>query len=355
LRVRHATRHASLLNSRALSLAAQRLGALGPGVAQGSAEEMAPGLVVGNEAELTRFVGPISPSLLDAGLEAVSTELARRGVASVDDVTASNDAERIAVLASAAERGLIRQRVRAYVRDADEVAPARRAARGHIDVVGVKLLARAAEEASSAEFRAAVERARRAGFPVAVHAVEADVVAAVLDVLESASPRVSRTPDRLEHCSLCPPELAGRIARAGIAVVTQPAFLVARGAKYRAEVEKALWPWLYPLRTLRDAGVLVVGGSDAPVVPLDPALGLRGARARSGDDATPLAPSEALDDAAVLDLFTGAARRLRGEAASAELTTGARADIALLDHDPRASGWRSVDVRCTVIGGRVHA
>jgi predicted amidohydrolase YtcJ len=257
--------------------------------------------------------------------------------------------------------GTLPQQIRLYVGDAAEVEPARRAADGCVAIVGVKLLARAVDEVHAAEFRTRLDAARRCGLPVAVHAVEADVVAAVLDALRDAPPRRSGEhdglPDRLEHCSLCPPELVRRVAAQGVAVVTQPAFLAARGVKYVREVEPPLWPWLYPLRALRVAGVLVAGSSDAPIVPLDPRLGLDGATRRRAGDGTVLAPGETLDDGAALDLFTSSVARLRGAVGPLGVVAGAPADLLVAESGllGAAAAWRALRVRHTLAAGRIIA
>ncbi|HEY8517737.1 MAG TPA: amidohydrolase family protein [Candidatus Binatia bacterium] len=378
LRVRHATRHASLLNSLALRRVEQQLGPLGAAHVANAPDGAPLAVVYGLEPEITRVVGPLGEEGILRGLRAVGAELSRHGVVHVDEVTASNDAARVALLARAVESGALPQRVRAYVRDADEVAAAREAAAGRVEIAGVKLLARAEEEARAPAFRDAVARARRLGLAVAVHAVEADVVAAVLDALAAAPPRSSaatrpraiaatplRTaaavpprstlePDRIEHASLCPPELVTRLASAGVAVVTQPAFLAARGDKYRREVEEPLWPWLYPLATLRKAGAHVVAGSDAPVVPLDPRLGLDAAVERRAGDVV-LAPEERLDPASALELFTSSAARLRGEAAAPPWTPGAPCDLLVADAWSPRDGFASLRVRATLRAGRCIA
>ncbi|MEW6273123.1 MAG: amidohydrolase family protein, partial [Thermodesulfobacteriota bacterium] len=176
LRVRHATRHASLLNSAARARLERALGGLDDARAPRDAAGERLGVVHGLEPEITRVVGPLDEDAITRGLRAVGDELARHGVVAVDEVTASNDATRVALLAGAVASGALPQRVRVYVRDADDVEPARVAAAGRVEVAGVKLLARSSEEARTPEFRSAVARARRRGVPVAVHAVEADVV-----------------------------------------------------------------------------------------------------------------------------------------------------------------------------------
>ena len=349
LRLRHATRHASLLNAQASTRVERACGRLDPARAPGA-------LVYGLEPEITRVVGPLAPGELAASLRAVGRELARHGVVHVDEVTASNDAARVARLAAAVAAGDLPQQVRVFLGDPDELEPARRAAGQCVLIAGVKLLARSTDEVHAAAFGDTLARARRRGLPVAVHAVEPDVVDAVLDALAAAPPRSSATavPDRIEHCSLCPPELVRRVAAAGVAVVTQPAFLALRGDKYRREVEPPLWPWLYPLRALRSSGVTVAGSSDAPVVSCDPRLGLDAAVRRTTLAADVLAPAERLDDASALDLFTVAAARLRGERV-AGLVPGAAADLLIAGHDATRAGWCGLVVRHTIAAGRVIA
>ncbi|HYC22773.1 MAG TPA: amidohydrolase family protein [Candidatus Bathyarchaeia archaeon] len=353
LRVRHATRHGSLVNSRALAFLERRVGRVG--ARQGA-------FVHGLEPELTRLVGPVAEGALARALGVISAELLACGVVTIEDLTASNDALRIARLAAAVEDGSVVQRVRAWVRDAGEIGPARKAARGRVEIAGVKLLGRSSEEVASGEFRDAARRARESGLPLAVHAVEPDVIAAALDLLAAAPPRRAApaqpgaaVPDRIEHAALCPPELGARIARAGVAVVTQPAFLVERGEKYVSQVEEPLWPWLYPLRSLRAAGVLVVASSDAPVVRPDARLGIVAALTRRTAGGTVLGPGECLSESGALELFTSAPARLRGEQGRAGvLAEGARADVVIARNDPTRSGWGSLQARAVVIAGRVH-
>lgn len=357
LRLRHATRHASLLNSDALARVERLCGTLDvtrtPRVADGT-----PGaLVVGLEPEITRVVGPLAQGELERSLRVVGRELARHGVAHLDEVTASNDALRVARIAAAVASGDLPQSVRAFVGDPEEASAARRAADGRVTIAGVKLLARSTDEVNDVRFRTALTGARRRGLPVAVHAVEPDVTDAVLDALVAAPPRAgdgSAGPDRLEHCSLCPPELVRRIAAAGVAVVTQPAFLALRGDKYRREVEAPLWPWLYPLRALCAAGVAVAASSDAPVVPYDPRLGLDAAVCRTTRGGFVLAPDERLDDASALALFGDAAARLRGESIVG-LAPGAAADLLVVEPESLRDGWRGLVVRHTIAAGRVIA
>jgi predicted amidohydrolase YtcJ len=357
LRLRHATRHATVLNSLGWARVEETVGGPSPDRAPRAADGSPLGPVFGLEPEITRAVGPIEPAALAQGLRVVGGTLARLGIVHLDEVTASNDAARVKRLAGAVAAGDLPQRVRAFVGDADEAEPARRAAADVVTVAGVKLLARSTDEVHGREFIDRLQRARRCGLPVAVHAVEPDVIVAVLDALAAAPTRAGAmdVPDRIEHASLCPPEVAQRIARAGVAVVTQPAFVAWRGDKYRREVEAPLHEWLYPLRDLRAAGVLVAAGSDAPVVPLDPRLALDGAVRRTTRDGDVIGPGQSLDEGAALDLITSAPARLRGESAPHGLVAGAVADALVVDADTWAERWRGLRVLHTLAAGRVIA
>ena len=122
-------------------------------------------------------------------------------------------------------------------------------------------------------------------------------------------------------------------------MVTQPGFLRTRGSKYRREVEEALWPWLYPLRTLREAGVLVAVGSDAPVGPLDPVEALVAMTTRRTAQGEPVGLAEALAPSEAWQVSTEAPRRLRAEPVPAP-SAGAPADLVLLGGAATAQpGW----------------
>ena len=333
-RVRHATLHASLLSTAALELL--------PQVVRPRSRTQA--LVVGHDEILRDVASRGNPDSVRRGLARVGAELARFGITCVDDTSASNDAARVAVMASAVERGALPLRVRAWLRDAAEADAARQVAGPWVEIAGVKLLPTRAEQTRTQEFRSAVARARAAGLPVAVHAVDPDVIDGATDALLDAPQRrgASVAPDRIEHCSLCPPYLVERVAKAGLAVVTQPGFLVVRGAKYEREVERPLWPWLYPVRSLREAGVPVAFSSDTPVIAPDPRLGFVGALERASATGVTFGRSEAIGAAEALAAYTTDGRRVRGDVpVDGWLAPGAPADLVLLS-DADVRSWNPV-------------
>ena len=83
--------------------------------------------------------------------------------------------------------------------------------------------------------------------------------------------------DRIEHASVTPPEVIAVMAHLSLTVVTQPAFVAARGDVYLRDVDPADRPDLYRCASLLEAGVAVGGSTDAPFGPDDPWLAMRAA------------------------------------------------------------------------------
>src|SRR5690606_26747211 len=111
------------------------------------------------------------------------------------------------------------------------------------------------------------QRSHAAGRPVAVHCVTRAALALALAAWGDAG---ARPGDRVEHGSVLHPALRRSIARLGLAVVTQPAFVTERGDQYRTDVDPDDLPHLYPCRSLLDDGIEVAASSDAPYTDLDP-------------------------------------------------------------------------------------
>lgn len=194
------------------------------------------------------------------------------------------------------------------------------------------------------DLAAEVAGAHDAGRPVAAHCVTLAELMLTLAAIEADGAHAG---DRIEHCGVAPPEAIAWIARLGLTVVTQPHFIAERGAAYRVEVDPADRPFLYPLRSLIDAGIRVAAGSDAPFGGIDPWAAMAAAVDRPGD----LGPEEAVSPEQALALFIGHAGDPGGP--SRKIEVGAVADLCLLDR-----GWAearrdlaAVSVRATFVDG----
>jgi predicted amidohydrolase YtcJ len=170
---------------------------------------------------------------------------------------------------------------------------------------------------------------------VAVHAVTRVALAltiAAIDVVGTIDG------DRIEHGSVVPPSLRDAIARLRLTVVTQPAFLRARGDRYLAEADAVDVPHLYPCASLPR----VAGSTDAPYGPEDPWTAIAAAVDRRTASGAVVGPDEAVSPERALGLFLGAWDDPAGPRRRIE--PGAPADLCLLD---RATGG----VAATWIGG----
>lgn len=151
----------------------------------------------------------------------------------------------------------------------------------------------------SDDFRSMADAALELGGSVAIHAIGDAAVASVLDLyaelIGSGAP-ANRL--RVEHASVLTQALVDEMADLGVIASVQPAFVPsdARWLDDRLGPERARWA--YPFRSMLDAGVRLIGGSDAPVERPDPLAGARAAVGRSGWNL-----EEALEPWQALSLF----------------------------------------------------
>lgn len=175
------------------------------------------------------------------------------------------------------------------------------------------------------ELRDLVTRATRAGLQVAAHAIGDAAIEAMCDAVEAAGGEHMR--HRVEHCTICPPDLQARIAGLRMVAVMQP--LAARFGR----VASALF---FPVRDRADlapharllrAGVPVAFSSDLPVSPdPNPWPGIQVAV----DDQV-----SGISLLAALRAYTaGGAYASFEETDKGTLETGMLADLQIYDQDP---------------------
>lgn len=208
------------------------------------------------------------------------------------------------------------------------------------------------------DFRDAVRRAAAAGLSTTVHAIGDAAVSLALDALSDPAVRPATLPHRIEHVQLLPLERAADAARAGIAASVQPVHLM-------TDWEAALRHWgedrcrgAFALRSLLDHGTILAFGSDAPVEPVDPRLGLFAAICRQDKDGLPESgwyPEQRIDAFDSLRAYTAGPAAAAGEhAREGRLVPGARADIVAWDRDPlRVPPRELLEMRCiaTLVAG----
>jgi len=371
VRLAHRSGHVVVLNSRALL--AVGISQETPDPPEGLIDRAVPsgeptGILYDADAYLTGRVPPLSDAELRDGVRRAMRSYLSEGYTSLQDATHHNGLDDWRAMQGLVDGGDVPVRVTmmADARRMDVFLQAGlsfRAGDNRLRMGAAKVMLQEATgrlHPSADELRDIVLRAYRLRWQVAVHAVDERPIAAVADAFAAAFASIPGASDRrlrVEHCSLCPPELLERFAGRDVVVVTQPAFIHHSGERYLAEVPTNKHAWLYRCGAFLRAGLRPAAGSDAPVAPPGALLGISAAVTRRAASGQAVAPEEALTVQEALEMHTRAAAYAAFEEKErGALIPGMLADIALLSADPTAvepDAIRDIRVRMTVIGGKV--
>ncbi|WP_028921716.1 amidohydrolase [Pseudonocardia acaciae] len=217
-----------------------------------------------------------------------------------------------------------------------------------------------------ARYREVVGRFASAGIACASHAIGDRAVRAALDAYEAApvgSPDRDRAPHRIEHLEIVADDDIERLAADGLALSMQPVYLRYRAADGRDPWTSRLHPHQvtrgFRLGEMLAAGARIALGSDWPVAPFDPRLGMAWARLRRPPgvpDAPVLEPEQRLTGLQALHGYTTAAAAAAGETRLGRIVVGHRADLTGFAADPVLTGADELvdlPVRLTVVDGEV--
>jgi predicted amidohydrolase YtcJ len=140
-------------------------------------------------------------------------------------------------------------------------------------------------------------------------------------------------------------------------VVTQPSFLYYSGERYLATLPPERQRWLYRIKSLLDGGLPVAAGSDSPVAPENPLVGIYAAVTRRAQSGQELLPQEHISAEQALAMYTiNAAYASFEDNIKGSITEGKLADMVVLSADPLKSPpeqIKDIRVEMTIIGGRV--
>jgi len=190
------------------------------------------------------------------------------------------------------------------------------------------------------------------GHQIAVHAIGDKAIERVLDAFEKIL-RISGRKNhrhRIEHASVLNEKLIRQMKKLGIIASVQPHFIVSDfWIIRRLGVRRARWT--YALKSLIRNGVVVCGGSDCPIEPIDPLLGIWAATTRKSFPQEKLTIEEAIEMYTKNAAFASSEENVKGT-----IERGKLADLTILSQDPytiRANCIRKTKVDMTIVDGEI--
>jgi predicted amidohydrolase YtcJ len=205
-------------------------------------------------------------------------------------------------------------------------------------------------------------QADRAGKQLCIHAIGDRAISMVLDLFADVE-RANGARDRrfrIEHAQHVAPGDFDRFASLHVIASVQPYQVIddGRWAESRIGPERA--KLTYPFRSFLDHHVRLAIGTDWPVAPLDPMLGLYAAVTRAtldGKHPGGWVPEQRISMAEAVEGYTlGAAYAEFAEKDKGSITTGKLADLVMLGEDVLRidpAAVRTAQVAMTMVGGKV--
>lgn len=205
-----------------------------------------------------------------------------------------------------------------------------------------------------------VSGATAAGMQLAIHAIGDRANAAILDLYAAQGAALSGLRPRIEHAQHLRRADLARFSELGVIASMQPYHAIDDGRWAEKRIGAERIQTTYAFRALLDAGATLAFGSDWPVAPLSPWLGLYAAvTRRTLDGAHPegWVPAQKISVEEALRAYTmGSARAGFADAEVGSLYMGKRADLIVLDRDPfhlDPARLKDVQVDLTMMDGRI--
>jgi hypothetical protein len=370
VRLTHRSGHAYVLNSMGLKIAGISSNTPDPpgGIIERDAETGEPDGVL---YEMGNYLAEVVPSLTDdemeRGMVLASEQLVSLGITSVQDASMRNGIQRWQMFQQWKKHDIFKPRVIMMI---GSQAFGQFQEKGFLPETGddqlrlgsVKIIVHRATgrlNPSQEELNEKVLLMHRLGFQVAMHAVEEETIEAACLTLENALHNLPRRNHRhrIEHCSVCRPAMARRLASLGVVIATQPAFIYYNGERYLNTVPADQIDHLYPVATFIKEGLRVAAGSDCPVVPPNPLSGMYAAVSRMDEAGHSIAAHRCISAVEALNIYSmGSAYSCFEENSKGSITPGKLADLIVLNGDPTkvsAEEIKRLEVKMTIIGGQI--
>jgi predicted amidohydrolase YtcJ len=204
------------------------------------------------------------------------------------------------------------------------------------------------------EMNALAVKVHKASLQLVIHAMGDKAVDAALTTIEETSKEAPRKElrDRIEQAAVLNEELIERLKKQKVIVSVQPRVVDSEFSMWSAaeHVGPERARRLYPIKTLLGEGIRVSGGSDCPMEPLSPLLGIQAAATRE------FFPEERITVDEALQIYTlNAAYASFEESIKGSIEEGKLADLTVLYSDPHTvppSKIGDIKVEMTIVGGR---
>jgi predicted amidohydrolase YtcJ len=370
MKLTHRTGHAHVLNSLALKLVGISKETPDPpdGLIERDIETGEPtGLLYQMSDFLSKRIPPLEKHQLDIGMKIANKELVSLGVTSVQDASSHNGILQWKLFDKWKVDGLLKPRltmmlgIESFKEHRDQNFSTQLKEK-HFRFGGVKIIIHETTgqlTPSQQELNETVYNIHQSGFQAVLHAIEENPIEAACTAIEHALKKSPKSDHRhrVEHCSVCPPSLAKRLASLGIIVVTQPSFIYYNGERYLRTVPASNLKHLYPIATLMKNGVEVVGSSDCPIVPANPLMGIYAATSRIADNGERILPKERITREDALKMYTEVAAKTSFEEKNkGTISPGKLADLVVLNGDPTKlpiNEIKDIKVEMTILDGEV--
>jgi predicted amidohydrolase YtcJ len=183
-----------------------------------------------------------------------------------------------------------------------------------------------------------------------IHAMGDKAVDNALAVIEHSDQKVRF---RIEQAAILNRELVKRLKAQDIVVSVQPKMIPTEfevwSAREHLGIERA--KWLHPLKTLLNEGIKVAGGSDCPMEPLNPLLGMQEAVVRASYPEQRLTVEEALCMYTLSAAYCSGEENIKGSVEEGKL-----ADLIVLSSNPLEvplGQISEITAEIVVVNGRV--
>lgn len=211
---------------------------------------------------------------------------------------------------------------------------------------------------SQEELNELVLKARNNHFPIAVHTIGDLALEMTLNAIEAHPVKLGQL-DRIIHAQVLRPELVYRMQQLDLIVDIQPRFVVGDFPWVIERLGQERIQQSYAWKTLLQAGLICAGGSDAPIEPVAPLLGMHAAVTRHAPHELHdgYVPEQKLSPLEALQLFTvGSAQAEQKQHVKGTITPGKYADFTILDQDlfvTQPAEWLKTNIMMTVVQGHV--